>query len=147
MINRTVIRFHILPGIGCLIFTPIAVALSVSVDITNVQKGDGPVMIALCVDPIRFKQRNCQLVRKIKASSKSVEVSFSNIKPSGYAAIVYQDLNNNGQFDKNFFGIPEEPFGFSGNPNLKFGAPDFLESRVLIEKPHTRIPITLIGNK
>jgi uncharacterized protein (DUF2141 family) len=34
---------------------------------------------------------------------------------------VYQDSNNNGQLDKNIFGIPKEKYGFSNNA----GRPDY----------------------
>ncbi len=36
---------------------------------------------------------------------------------------VYHDVNNNEELDKNFVGIPKEPYGFSGKNG--FGSPYF----------------------
>ncbi len=42
-----------------------------------------------------------------------------------YGISVFQDLNENGELDKNWFGIPTEPYGFSNNAKGSFGPPDF----------------------
>ncbi len=42
-----------------------------------------------------------------------------------YSVSVFQDLNDNGELDKNWFGIPTEPYGFSNNAKGSFGPPDF----------------------
>ncbi len=41
---------------------------------------------------------------------------------------VFQDLNANGKMDKNWLGIPKEPYGFSNNPKMSFGPPSFKDS-------------------
>jgi hypothetical protein len=42
-------------------------------------------------------------------------VVFSNVQPGRYAAIAFHDENGNGKPDKNFLGVPTEPYGFSNN--------------------------------
>lgn len=42
-----------------------------------------------------------------------------------YAIAVYQDVNDNGDMDKNWMGMPKEPFGFSNNVKPKWSAPSF----------------------
>jgi len=45
------------------------------------------------------------------------------LKSGNYAIAVYQDINNNGKLDKNWMGIPTEPYGFSKDPVIRFGPP------------------------
>ena len=50
--------------------------------------------------------------------------------PAGrpYAIAAYCDINGNGRLDKNFFGAPTEPYGFSGSIRPLFRAPSFQEA-------------------
>lgn len=48
------------------------------------------------------------------------------LPPGWYAVSVVHDQNNNAKLDKNFFGLPKEPYGFSNNPN-SLGKPSFEE--------------------
>ena len=48
-------------------------------------------------------------------------------QPGEYAIAIYQDLNDNRAFDKNFLGIPKEPFGMSRNPRYGRRAPKYEE--------------------
>ncbi len=42
-----------------------------------------------------------------------------------FVLAVYQDQDSNNKLDKNFFGAPSEPYGFSKNKYGMFGPPDF----------------------
>jgi len=48
--------------------------------------------------------------------------------PTRWAVSAHHDQNNNDQLDKNAFGIPTEPYGFSNNPKRGFGPPKFEEA-------------------
>lgn len=48
------------------------------------------------------------------------------LPPGWYAVSVVHDQNNNAKLDKNFLGLPKEPYGFSNNPN-SLGKPSFEE--------------------
>jgi uncharacterized protein (DUF2141 family) len=52
---------------------------------------------------------------------------FKNLSAGRYAVAVFQDANNNDRLDKNLFGVPKEPYGFSKNIFGTFGPPDFEE--------------------
>jgi len=43
------------------------------------------------------------------------------VPPGQYAVRLFHDVNGNGQFDTNPFGIPTEPFAFSNNARGRFG--------------------------
>jgi uncharacterized protein (DUF2141 family) len=44
-----------------------------------------------------------------------------------WAVSAHHDENGNDKLDKNAFGIPTEPYGFSNNPKRGFGPPKFDE--------------------
>lgn len=53
--------------------------------------------------------------------------------PEGeYSIAVYHDVNGNKSLDKNMFGIPKEPYGFSNNVMGNFGPPSFEQAMVSI---------------
>ncbi len=69
--------------------------------------------------------------------------TFSNIPDGTYGIALFQDLNENGKMDKNFLGIPSEPYGFSNNASKVFGVPDFDDATFSVEGSNLTIKITL----
>ncbi len=61
----------------------------------------------------------------VKAQKGEVKTFFKPNKKGKYAVAVLHDENSNTKMDVNFFGIPQEPFGFSLNPRVIFRAPRF----------------------
>jgi len=59
-----------------------------------------------------------------------------------WAVALTQDLNNNDKLDKNFLGIPTEPFAFSNNIKPRFAAPTFQECKFMVAGPGQVINIT-----
>jgi len=60
-----------------------------------------------------------------------------------YAVAVFQDMNGNGQLDKNALGIPTEPYAFSNDPVVKWRAPTFNDAAVPLNQAEQAILITL----
>jgi len=60
-----------------------------------------------------------------------------------YAVAVYQDMNGNGQLDKNALGIPTEPYAFSNNPSVKWRAPTFKDAALQLNQAEQATSITL----
>jgi uncharacterized protein (DUF2141 family) len=46
-------------------------------------------------------------------------------------------VNDNGKLDKNFIGIPKEPYGFSNDKAGSFGPPDFEDILVEVNEDTT----------
>jgi len=51
-----------------------------------------------------------------------------------WAVSAHHDKNANDKLDKNAFGVPTEPYGFSNNPKRGFGPPSFDEVSFKINK-------------
>ena len=54
-------------------------------------------------------------------NSQKLRVTFEDVDLTEFAIGSFQDFNKNKKIDKNFLGIPKEPFGFSNNPRLISG--------------------------
>ena len=63
--------------------------------------------------------------------------------PGTYAIAIYHDKNANRHFDKNFLGLPAEPYGVSNNPPINFGPPSLEDSAFKVEGPLTPMMIRL----
>jgi uncharacterized protein (DUF2141 family) len=71
-------------------------------------------------------------------------VVFSNLEPGRYAAVAFHDENGNGKLDKNFLGVPAEPYGFSNNAQGFLGAPTFGDAAMVLGGGDSAIRIALI---
>ncbi|NEP63032.1 MAG: DUF2141 domain-containing protein [Symploca sp. SIO2G7] len=69
--------------------------------------------------------------------------TFEELPPGSYAVSVFHDANGDGEFNRNFVGMPVEGFGFSSNPNAVTGPPDYSEAVFLVVGDETRIEIEL----
>lgn len=54
---------------------------------------------------------------------------FENLTAGNYAVAVFQDLNGNDVVDRNFWGVPQEPWAVSNNVRHRFREPSFAESQ------------------
>lgn len=79
----------------------------------------------------------------ITATASQPTITFQGLSPGGYAVAVLHDSNNDYEANRNFLGIPSEGFGFSGNPVIRSGPPQFNEALVLVAGPRTDIQIQL----
>jgi uncharacterized protein (DUF2141 family) len=68
------------------------------------------------------------------------------VRPDGKSTlsipVALADLNNNDKLDKNFLGIPTEPFAFSNNVKPRLAAPRFEECKFTVAGPGQVITIT-----
>lgn len=70
----------------------------------------------------------------IKSDNYEMVSAYFDLPEGEYAVAVFQDLNEDGKMNANFFGIPTDPYGFSLNYKPLFRGPKFYECSFLIEK-------------
>ena len=79
-------------------------------------------------------------------------VTLNNIPPGAYAIQAYQDTNSNDKMDTSWFGIPQEPFGFSRDARPRLSKPGFAAVRFNVtpgmnsQTLHLQNSISLIAN-
>ena len=101
--------------------------------ITNIQHMEGNLVIGVYNSGGRFLEAG-QAFRTISVDvNNGTEVVVVENLPLGtYAVSMYHDKNSNGKCDRNFLGIPKEPYGFSNNFKPKFSAPTFNDCKFIL---------------
>lgn len=98
---------------------------NIKVQIQNIKLRYGMVYVALCNSAENFMTHKYkELTAKVSPSGEA-SVDFTKIPKGVYAIRVYHDTDSSGDLTTNLIGTPEEPFGFSNNPQIKRGPPPF----------------------
>lgn len=116
---------------------------SVLITVQNVKEGKGLVTADMHDDnPARWLKGGQHLVRvRVPAVKGETKLCMPVAAPGTYAIAIYHDKNANRRFDKNFLGLPSEPYGISNNPAITFGPPSLEASAFQVEGP--LVPITI----
>lgn len=102
--------------------------------ITGVDDVKGSMYIAVFDNKESFPDFGKQLVEKVlPVDSKTLSCTFKDLPNSDYAVAIFHDKNNNGKLDKNAFGIPLEPYGFSQNARARFSAPPYNDAKIVLD--------------
>jgi uncharacterized protein (DUF2141 family) len=121
--------------IFCLLFpaTQLAWAQSATleVNVTNIKSTKGTIRVGLFTTEDNFLKKAVK-GKVIPATPGEIMVRFENLEPGIYAVSVIHDENENGELDKNIFGIPKEGFAFGNNAMGNFGPPSFQEAKITL---------------
>jgi uncharacterized protein (DUF2141 family) len=95
-------------------------------------------------NPADFLKKGKKLSRiRVPAQKTKTAVCIAVEAPGLYALAVYHDEDGNRKFNKNFLGIPNEPFGVSNNPTIGLGPPSFEEAAFNVPAEGTSLNIDL----
>lgn len=115
-----------------------AQAGELTIEVSGVTPNRGKVYVALYDRPETFPISGRQRVSQVLTSeAEHLTVHFKDLQPGQYAVGVFQDLNGNGRLDKNFLGIPKEPYGFSNGARGSIGPPKFAEAAITLNPDGT----------
>jgi uncharacterized protein (DUF2141 family) len=124
---------HIALALPFVLVATAAAAGELTIEVLGVTPGAAKVYVAVYDGPETFPTAGRQRIGQIlEASGKSLIVHFKDLPPGQYAAVAYQDTNGNGKLDKNLFGIPKEPYGFSNGARGSAGPPKFSAAAVTL---------------
>ena len=99
---------------------------SLTVTVTNIPGAKGNLLIGLYDSEASFTADPLPVSPKIPlTSADDVNATIEGLKPGTYAIAVIQDLNGNGELDRNFLGLPKEPLAFSVITEIPKGKPKF----------------------
>ena len=112
---------------------------NLKINILNLDK-PGVLYLSVCQDSESFErtvkeseEKNCiNISEEIDRYSAQTNMKL----PFGeYAITLFVDFNGNKKIDKNFLGIPKEPYGFSNNVIGNMSAPTFDQAKFVISGP------------
>ncbi len=118
---------------ACLM-TQLIAAETLTVVITNVPESKGTIMLQVLAGEAEFKG-DAAPIASVMQRATAGEMSFTTTSlPAGeYAVRIMHDLNENGDLDANFVGMPTEPWAFSNNAVGNFGPPKWDDVKFQLE--------------
>jgi uncharacterized protein (DUF2141 family) len=118
--------------------------VDLTVKIDNIKKVTGEMELGLYDKAENFPKVGKQyLLVKRKVTGHTFTYTFQDLPPGEYALAVFHDRNTDGKINKNFLGIPTEPYGFSNNIRPKLSAPPFAKTKFRVVAD-TTVSITLL---
>lgn len=88
-----------------------------------------PIYVAIYENEETFLDVDDAAIKKKFLVNEHGSYTINLVSEGEYALSFFQDVNNNGEFDTSFLGMPEEPFGVSNNPISNFGPPSYSDSK------------------
>ncbi|WP_306523022.1 DUF2141 domain-containing protein [Rheinheimera sp.] len=108
-------------------------AYQLDVNIHQIKTTAGTLHVALYNNEAHYEAGEKALaVQKVAVSSNKIQLQFAGLAAGNYAIKVMHDENNNGELDRNLFGIPSEGYGFSNNGG-QFGPASFSEATFAVQ--------------
>ncbi len=107
--------------------------LTVEVELNKPQQG-GTVRMAVCMGEEAYDAEKGCLIAFGKAVGDVVRLELKDVPEGRYAIKAFHDVNDNGEMDFNWMGIPQEPYGFSNNASATMSAPKFEQAAFMVRK-------------
>lgn len=106
------------------LYTPSTTGLNLK--ILGIKSNKGKIMIGIFKNDGGFPTIGKQYKGyELEINNYRASTTIHGLEKGTYAIGVCHDLNSNGKLDKNFLGIPTEPYGFSKNVPVYLSSPDF----------------------
>src|SRR6267143_1694161 len=116
-------------AMGLIFITGPASAARIIVTIDGVHSAQGSVFVGLYATPSKFLNGNqSDAMRKVRASTGPITVTFDNLRPGTYAVGAYHDENANDHLDTSVIGLPVEGYALSNGVRAVFSKPNFYEA-------------------
>ena len=127
-------------GLMCVALLAVSSAQGATLTIRaeGVQSAQHMVYAGIC--DRSFEEATCPYKDREPAKAGTVELRIRNVKPGSYSIAVFHDVNGNGQLDRSFIGLPNEPYGFSNDVGRR-GPPNFEAARIVVKEPATTVVI------
>ncbi len=96
-----------------------------SVHFENLTAKESTILVAVYTENEKFATEDVYKWYELPCSKEKCTLNIDDLKSGEYGISAFQDLNGNAVMDKKTFGIPKEPYGFSGNPKIVMSAPSY----------------------
>ncbi len=112
------------------------------VEVTGLKSDQGDVIVALYNSPKGYTDHPYKTYYA-NINNDKCEWVMKGLPRGEYAVILVHDENGNHHMDKNFLGMPKEPYAFSNNVKAHLHAPPFSDTKFLVDNGETLVKITL----
>lgn len=138
--------FGVISALSGFTFKPNA-NTSLNVTVSGVRNSDGSVHVLLFNSATGYPSNPDRAYKhvKVNAVKGKVVLQLDNIPAGTYSVVSFHDKNNNGSFDKSWFGSPKEDYGFSNIPNEYCGTPSFQQTSFSVSGKNNTVTVKLMN--
>ena len=112
------------------------------VKVSHINSSKGTINVAVFNSEEDFLNQ-AFMEQKKDAKPDKLVFEFIGLPEGEYTVGVIHDENENGELDKNFIGIPLEPYGISKEGKSNFGPPDYEKALFTIDNSNVTLSISL----
>ena len=119
-----------------------ASAARIIVTIDGLHNAQGSVFVGLYATPSKFLNGNqSDAMRKVRAGTGPITVTFDNLPPGTYAVGAYHDENGNDHLDTSFIGLPIEGYALSNGVRAIMAKPTFQQAAFTVGTSDTPVAL------
>lgn len=98
----------------------------ITINISNIQENAGTIEVGVYDTGENFLESgHTYKTYSIPVKNNKASLLIEDLPAGNYAISLYHDENSDGKCNRNFIGIPKEPYAFSNNFKPKFSKPSF----------------------
>lgn len=97
-----------------------------TIKISNIEKMQGEIKVGVFNTGTNFLKQGAAIKNySIKVDKNTALLTITDLPKGEYAITMYHDENSDNECNRNFIGIPKEPYGFSNNIKPRMSAPKY----------------------
>lgn len=125
-----------------LVWVSTATAADLTIEVKGVTNDKGSVLAAI-YDKKETWMKTSVGTAQAAAKEGVVTLTFKDLADGEYAASLFHDENGSGKLDRDAFGVPREPYGFSMDARGNFGPPPFEKAKFKLDAGTRNIVVNL----
>jgi uncharacterized protein (DUF2141 family)/uncharacterized membrane protein len=115
---------------------------TITVRLTGFKDATGAARVALATSS-QFLADGALRAASVAIKDGRAVAVFERVPYGSYAVQAYQDRNGNGTLDRNFLGIPSEPYGFSNGARRATGPPRYADAAFTLAVPALTVDVAV----
>jgi uncharacterized protein (DUF2141 family) len=120
-----------------------SIPLTVIVD--NLKSPEAPIEMSIYGPENKFPSKDGQLKKyRFRPQQGKLIAKINDLSYGEFALALYQDVDSDGEIDKNGLGIPTEPYAFSNNFRPVIKAPSFKDCKFVYDATTNTLNIALL---
>ena len=143
---RSINRYLLLVALASpLAWSADAQAGPVTLTVSGARNADGVVRCGLFASAAGFREAGREAFEAVgKIAGGRAVCAFKSVPAGSYAAAVFHAEKGERKTDIGMFGKPKQGVGFSRNPSITFGPPDFNAAAFAVSNDPANLSIKLV---
>lgn len=114
------------------------------VEVRNIETAQGTIWVGVYESEETFLIKEKAILKGVEAThTGTIRIPIDHVPYGECALAVMHDVNGNGEMDRNWLGIPTEPYAFSRKPRSRWRLPRYREVTFVFGPQQNELPVVL----